>query len=457
MNCLQAQELVNAAMDGEILSQDQAALDEHLAVCPQCQEASEQLHRQDALLRAGLAPMRDAASALAERVAQQVTTSPPGTAVASTRAWSWLGALAAGFFLAAIVFQPWKKPREIVVERLIRLPAAEAHAPQSASQPPLIQLAVATGPVEVLPASKLEWFACPTSGAVDAESSIRTGPLARCEFATADGAQLRMNNNTEIRLSGNQVELSKGQVCSSVRPGQSPVEVKTADATVSAQDGQFELARNNGEAVLTVIQGQAIVRDRQGEQTIDAGNRATLSQGKVAAVRRVSDPVLETSWMHEVLALKGGGDPEYMQRMQALLAQIGQAKLSILYEEEIRRQGDSCVAPLVEFIRSTLPDDEVTKRRRAARIVADVAQPRSIPELVLLLSDEDAFVRRSAAEGLLRLTNRDQGRPPQQWQTESATACEPTVKQWQSWLDQERGRIPGLPRAKETPKGMKKI
>jgi hypothetical protein len=292
---------------------------------------------------------------------------------------------------------------------------------------------------------------CPNNEPVDTGATLRTGADVRCEFATPEGSQIRMNAETEVRVSDQrQFELTKGQLWSCVREGQPPLAVKAANATITAQEAQFDLAKQNGEAVLTVVQGTATVRDKQGERTVEAGQRVTLVDGQIAEDRRALDAILDTSWVHEVLLLKGSDDPEYIDRMNRLLARIGEAKLSILYEEEIRRQGDACVSPLVSYVQSDQSREQTDKRRRAARIVADVAQPRSIPDLVNLLSDEDSFVRRSAAEGLLRLTGHDHGRPPPEWQTETWAGCQPTVKQWQDWLERQRDRIPGAPRSKDS-------
>ncbi len=114
-----------------------------------------------------------------------------------------------------------------------------------------------------------------------------------------------------------------------------------------------------------------------------------------------------------------------------------------LYEEEIRRLGDHCVLPLVRFLESSRSQGDETKRVRAAGIVADVAQPRSIPLLIELLADENPQVRSHAARGLQRLTTRDQGRPPEQWATDSWASCVPAYQAWQQWWETNRNRYPG--------------
>jgi hypothetical protein len=177
--------------------------------------------------------------------------------------------------------------------------------------------------------------------------------------------------------------------------------------------------------------------------TLEAGQSATIAAGRLSEVERVYDTKLVTAWINELLAAKGPDDPEFNARMNDILAQLGQAKLSHLYEEEIRRLGDSCVLPLVRFLESSRSQGDEKKRVRAAGIVADVAQPRSIPLLIELLADENPEVRYNAARGLERLTKRDQGRPAEQWQTETWASCAPTHRAWLEWWEANRTRYPG--------------
>src|SRR6185503_14626513 len=133
------------------------------------------------------------------------------------------------------------------------------------------------------------------------------------------------------------------------------------------------------------------------------------------------DATLETAWVNSVLALRDSKHPELGERVSRLLAQIGAAKLSLMYEDELRRLGDNGVPPLLAYLASTRETPNVAQRVTAARIVSDVAQSRWIPELITLLTDSNPDVRSSAARGLERLTGRDQGFKAEEWQTQSWT------------------------------------
>src|SRR5207302_11051128 len=111
-----------------------------------------------------------------------------------------------------------------------------------------------------------------------------------------------------------------------------------------------------------------------------------------------------------ILILKGRNNKELARRIDGLLAQIGATKTSFLSEEEIRALGDHCVLPLTRFLESDRYRGDAGKRHVAANILADLAQPWSIPDLIILLRDNDGEVRYHAARGLARLTQQSFGR-----------------------------------------------
>jgi hypothetical protein len=186
------------------------------------------------------------------------------------------------------------------------------------------------------------------------------------------------------------------------------------------------------------------VRAAAGEQSVGAGERVTIVEGRVSAPDRVSDPLLETAWVTELLLLKGHDDPELAGRMDQFLARLGHAKLSLLYEDEIRRLGDHATGPLLAYLRTSDAAVETDRRQTAARLVADVAQPRWVPDLIALLADDDPEVRRFVAAGLNRLTGRDQGLAPADW-AGTWTNCQSAYDQWQRWWDQNKERYPAAP------------
>jgi hypothetical protein len=303
--------------------------------------------------------------------------------------------------------------------------------------------------VEVQPPLEQNWFLCPPATELASGAALRTEAGTRCEVATQDGSRVRLNGETQVQFPGvRQVSLAHGQLWSHVAGAESPFCVSLPHGKVLAEAGKLNLSCQPDKAVITVVEGKAAVESGDKTTTLHAGQSATLIDGQVSDVRQVYDTALVTSWINELLAAKGPDDPEFTARMNDILAQLGQTKLAYLYEEEIRRLGDHCVLPLVRFLESSRSQGDEPKRQRAAQIVADVAQPRSIGLLIELLADENPQVRYHAARGLERLTALDQGRSPEQWQSDSAASCAPTLQAWQEWWTSSRNRYPGAVESK---------
>jgi hypothetical protein len=147
-----------------------------------------------------------------------------------------------------------------------------------------------------------------------------------------------------------------------------------------------------------------------------------------------------------LLAQGNSEHPELTQRVDQLLANVGAAKLSLLYEDELRRLGDAGVPPLLAYLATTRETPDAAQRAIAARIVADVADSHRIADLIALLTDASADVRYHAARGLERLTGRDQGCTPQSWQSQPWAACESAHQKWLDWWAENRDRYPGTAR-----------
>ena len=429
MDCREAIELVGGWMNGELDSGEQAALDEHLADCAECRQAAESQQLTDAELLRAFAPCRRAAGRLADRVAAELRREP-------RRAQRWLasrGALAAavaGFLLAVCLLRPWQRPAPPPGELPVNMPAPT----------PIARLTLATGAPEMLPPDETLWLGCPPEAPINPGACVRTPPNVRCELGTTAGGQLRLDGDTEVRFDDlRQVELMRGQVWSNVKEQEQVIDVEPAGAAICARDAEFSVSCRSGEAVLTVVKGAATIRGARKEQTIAAGEKAKIVRGVVAENRSTLTPLLDTGWVNELVCLKPPDDPELVQRVNDILAQIGEAKLSYLYEEEIRRLGDRAVLPLLRFVASDRSRSDPTRRTIAARIVADLATADVLDDLVELLADDSPAVRCAAAQALFRLAGRDQGYSLDQWRTSDAAMREAGIVAWRQWRS-ENGR-----------------
>jgi ferric-dicitrate binding protein FerR (iron transport regulator) len=389
---------------------------------------------QDAdLVRAFLA-RRQAAEVVSRRALERLRAEahPPRV----RRAWSSLAtAAAAGFLLAVGLLRPWQGPREVAPMLIER---------------PIARMALATGPTEVRPPKgarpgPIPWFACPESSPIEPGACVRTGPQGYCELDTPDGSQLRLNTETEVRLKEpRQVDMARGELWSSVADDAAPFEVHTADAQISARRAKFDLRCPTDETVLTVVEGEATVQDGGRARTVTAGEQVKIVGGRIAEEKKLADPLYDTRWMLDLLALKGADNVEFAERLNDLLSRIGDAKLSSLHEDEIRRLGEPAVWPLLRFLALSRAENEPEKREIAARIVADLAPPRAVSDLIDLLADQDPQVRSEVARALQRLTGRDQGRPADEWRADWIH-CEPTQRQWRQWWAERHERAAAPP------------
>src|SRR5262249_37062592 len=127
-----------------------------------------------------------------------------------------------GFLLAVALFRPWQsklEPPDVVTQA-----------------GPVAHLAIASGPVEVLPMKEMQAFTCPTGGSIEHDSVVRTGPTARCELAMENGNALRLDCNTEVKLHKSEVvEVSRGRLWSRSEPGRKGIEIHSGGGTMIAR------------------------------------------------------------------------------------------------------------------------------------------------------------------------------------------------------------------------------
>jgi hypothetical protein len=364
---------------------------------------------------------------------------------------------AAGFLLAVFIFRPWQSgevqlahptapsvPASPAIDRPLRK-VGSTIAPHG----PMAELVLALGTIMMLPPGGTQWEEMRTGGQIQSGTRIRTGPQGRCEFRTSDGSEIRLNVGTQLIFhSHRQLELAAGRVWSTVARHEVPYQVivPQAAATITALGTQFDVDCLPDQTVLTVVEGVTKVEGQGGDGVeVHARETAKIIAGSVADKRAVYDLVLATSWIHEILKLKGADHPELQRRMNDLFAQIGSNKLDVMVEQEIIDLGDHCVIPLTRFIQSERSAANPQKRVRAAAILATIAQPSSIPDLIQLLDDTDGEVRYNAAVALRRLTGGQvQFLPAAAWRTGPEDIRATAVEKWRTWWRQnEHGYPPG--------------
>jgi hypothetical protein len=192
---------------------------------------------------------------------------------------------------------------------------------------------------------------------------------------------------------------------------------------------------------VTSATGDVAVQTQSERQQLKAGEVACVVDGKLSGSAASGDPLLEARWMQPLLVRKGHDNGELARRVNDLLSRVGRAKLSLLYEQEIRSLGEYCVLPLVRYVQSDDSRSDPRRRIEAMRIVADLAPAWAVRDLIDLLADENADVRYYAGSALKRLTTETLGREPDAWRADPAE-CAPTHALWRAWWERNARRFP---------------
>ena len=124
-----------------------------------------------------------------------------------------------------------------------------------------------------------------------------------------------------------------------------------------------------------------------------------------------------------------------------LPARVGESKMSLCYEQEIRGLGEYAALPLLRYVQFPLSKPNAAQRRAAMRILADIAPTWAIGDLIAILPDEDGEIRVDAARALERLTGLTMGRPSDDWR-KPWDECEKSHRRWESWWEGNRSRFP---------------
>ena len=457
MNCEECQNQIGAAHDGEMDDAARIQLEAHLAECGECRGLAEGLEYVDALLRRSLRPMKRRASELAEEVTLKLSGSFPQPASQRNVQWPRMtAAVLAGFLIACLVFQPWRDQPDSdgLVPAIVVGPDEEATSelhrvnsnPQTAAAT-VAHLRAATGPIDVRFPDQVEWvtyadvptFQCP------GDTCVKTPSGSLCEFETTSGCVVRMRDDTEVKVhSPDRLQLSEGHVWCNV-PESGRLLVTTERPIADSQEAAMS-ADVFGPAVMmqcvnpdpptvTSCSGLIDVANGSERRTVAAGGSIQLVSGALVSSIPADSPLLSEAWMHPLLIRNGFDDPELQNRVDALLARIGDMKMSLLYEQQIRGLGEHAALPLLKFVQASQSDVDQERREAAARILADIGPVWMITEFLDLLNDDNPRVRAAGDRALVRLTGRESGTSGDDWATDPNTWN--TVREdWRNWWEQ---------------------
>jgi hypothetical protein len=426
--CDEFQVLLNAALDGELESDDRAALDAHLVVCADCRETAAALHAQDAALRRGFSPLRRQADAVAQRViaAHLAAPSPPRRTVAVLRRAAVLAASAAAGFLLAFIVTGRRDGRESQDDG-----GGQAN---SGHVSPVARLVAATGDVRTRQDDADQWTTVLPGQPLSAGCRISTPPDVRCEFEIPGAGVVRVNQGSELGIEpGGGVSLHAGQMYCS--PSGDGITVCAGDSQFVCRGGPVQLTKEGQQPSVQVAAAAAAEVVVGGQPTRLASREQVLVQGTtVAAAAPLDDAVLETNWVAALLVGRGGED-DLTSRVHELCAGLEKPApvAEPRYEQALRSLGYRCVEPLAEFVGSAESQGSPLRRVAAARILCDLAQPWQSPLLIELVDDADGQVRFAACSALRRLSGETIGLSPSDSQGAPLVVCRNDRDEWSQW------------------------
>ena len=266
---------------------------------------------------------------------------------------------------------------------------------------------------------------------VEAGARLRTPPSSLCEMETAAHSMIRLNQETEVVVhKAEQIELVAGELwCSTASSTQCTILVpgggQIIQATPAAQGMQQFQCPSNSETQWSVtdLETKCLgVSDTLTELTmtetkmpspfscaVEPGQSLSVMNDQPPVATGHEDRLLAMGWQLPLLAVRQPDDPELQDRLQSLLARIGQTKMSSMYDSQIRSLGSAGTIPLIAFVRSPKSLDDPELRHRAMQIIADLAPASARSDLESLAKDSDATVSRFATAALTRLSKQRPG------------------------------------------------
>jgi hypothetical protein len=379
------------------------------------------MRRQSADLRLAFAPHSRRASAVAERVSQQLCDEMPRGRARWLRPSLFAG-IAAGFLLAVLAFQPWRDRYDSSVAGRVE---------------PVGRLAFGTGPIELLRPGRPEWAKLDQGGQIPRGGSVRTGADQVCEIELPDGSQIRLNGLTEVQITdGRTVHLVRGELWGIPSRLDEPFEVYSLGQKITPSSPHINVAHDvsclsTGPQAGAPFPVTVVTPSVPGDETVQ------IVSGRLRGTARLKDVVTQTRWMHPILAAKDQ-DPELARRVQYMFEKLATVDEADGYEQEIRALGNQCIDPLMNIVQSPGPNTDSVGRERAARILSELSGPSRIPMLIKLLGDRSPQVCSFAERALVRITGRTRDNVSSSVVGPGETTCGNPRGDWQAWWDENK-------------------
>lgn len=260
---------------------------------------------------------------------------------------------------------------------------------------------------------------------------VATREGALCAFETEGGDVLRVNETTRLMIEDKKpIALHEGELFVAAKGA---VEIDCDGKKIRAKGATFEVSHRDlarmvkgpGRTQLRVLvlRGEVEVEGRK----VSAGEMCAAVNGVFEPVGPAEDGVLETRWTHPLLDAA-----ELRARASRLSMLLHDPRLGPAAERALRTMGSPAAAAMLPRLLNA--KEESGRLKTMAALIADLAGPELVSEMIDRLGGTDAAVRTELARGLKRLTGQTMG---------------PARSLWEAWLEKDPLPWGGEPRPKK--------
>ncbi len=252
-------------------------------------------------------------------------------------------------------------------------------------------------------------FLTQSTGAWRPATTVRAGDAvevpadARATLVLSDGTEVRLDRGTRVRLAGGRrLEIAAGRLWSRVAPGD-PFLLDAGETRVTVLGTELSVLRGPKSTGVQLFSGRAVVEAGGATRDLRPGQETEFADGRLSEPGHLGSEAIATGWMLELVAHAGSRDRELAEHLDRLLVDMGRTKAVMIEERALVDDlGKSCRVPLARYLVSEGAQSDLEPRRKAARVLARIADPTVAAELARALRDPDAEVRVSAAAALRR-------------------------------------------------------
>lgn len=421
MTCNDTLPLLSPLLDGELAPADAATLRAHIAGCSECRAALDELEELHGMLKGQLTvPHADRLLSQVDAQIDRLTTQSPTTSPGVAPAY----ATATASRPASAPLPP--RPRNwgvvllaasLLVAALMLLQRPEPPTPAAPHQ--VASVAYAVGEVEMQPPGAPQWSPIRKGErtALVEGCRLRTPRDGLCEVQTSCEGTLRLNQETEVVVHLlERVELVRGELWAQAArqceldiqlPRPASVERRPISLFTCPSSSELQWKVQDTVASCMATNDPVAVKPQNAAAPVSIGKGQAMAmvEGQPEEVAYHGDALAATSWQMPLLAQKPPEDSELQSRLDAMLAVIGETKVSYLYAEQIEELGPAGTIPLLAYVRSPASQAHPQRRQRAMQLVQKMASADQLDAVRALLSDSDPVVRNSAAATIRRLSS----------------------------------------------------